>query len=95
MQAAARPPGISRIRIFNKHERIMFSTALEAGRLVDKNAEACALCHAARPLVRVETPSRARVFAAADGRRRLAMITPFYNEASCTTAWRTRWSGPS
>jgi two-component system NtrC family sensor kinase len=87
MQVVARQPGISRIRIFNKEGRIMFSTAPEAGRLVDKNAEACILCHAsAQPLVRVETPSRARVFAGPDGRRRLAMITPIYNEPSCSTA---------
>ena len=39
------------------------------------------LCHAsAQPLVRVETPSRARVFTDPDGQRRLAMITPIYNE---------------
>ena len=58
MQVVARQPGIGRIRIFNKEGRVMFSTALEAGRLVDKNAEACVLCHAsAEPLVRVETPS--------------------------------------
>jgi two-component system NtrC family sensor kinase len=87
MQVVARQEGISRIRIFNKEGRIMFSTAPEAGRLVDKKAEACVLCHAsARPLVRVETPSRARVFTAPDGGRRLAMITPIYNEPSCSTA---------
>jgi two-component system, NtrC family, sensor kinase len=87
MQVVARQPGINRIRIFNKEGRIMFSTAPEAGRLVDKNAEACVLCHAsAQPLVRVETPSRARVFSDTDGRRRLAMITPIYNEPSCSTA---------
>jgi two-component system NtrC family sensor kinase len=87
MQSVARQPGIGRIRIFNKEGRIMFSTAPEAGRLVDKNAEACVLCHAsAQPLVRVETPSRARVFTDPDGRRRLAMITPIYNEPSCSTA---------
>jgi two-component system NtrC family sensor kinase len=87
MQTVARQPAISRIRIFNKEGRIMFSTAPEAGRLVDKNAEACVLCHAsAEPLVRVETPSRARVFRDPDGRRRLAMITPIYNEPSCSTA---------
>jgi two-component system NtrC family sensor kinase len=86
MQVVARQPGISRIRIFNKEGRIMFSTAPEAGRLVDKNAEACVLCHkSAAPLVRVETPSRARVFTHPDGRR-LAMITPIYNEPSCSTA---------
>jgi two-component system NtrC family sensor kinase len=87
MQVVARQPGINRIRIFNKEGRIMFSTAPEAGRLVDKNAEACVLCHAsAQPLVRVETPSRARIFVDPDGHRRLAMITPIYNEPSCSTA---------
>jgi two-component system NtrC family sensor kinase len=86
MRVVARQPGISRIRIFNKEGRIMFSTGPEAGRLVDKNAEACVLCHkSAEPLVRVETPSRARVFTAG-GQRRLAMITPIYNEPSCSTA---------
>jgi two-component system NtrC family sensor kinase len=87
MQVVARQPGISRIRIFNKEGRIMFSTAPEAAPFVDKNAEACVLCHAsAQPLVRVETPSRARVFSDPAGHRRLAMITPIYNEPSCSTA---------
>jgi two-component system, NtrC family, sensor kinase len=87
MQTVAGRQGISRIRIFNKEGRIMFSTAPERGQLVDKNAEACVLCHAsAEPLVRVETPSRARVFSDADGHRRLGMITPIYNEPSCSTA---------
>jgi two-component system NtrC family sensor kinase len=87
MRTVARQQGITRIRIFNKEGRIMFSTAPEGGRMVDKNAEACVLCHAsAEPLVRVETPSRARVFSEADGQRRLAMITPIYNEPSCSTA---------
>jgi two-component system NtrC family sensor kinase len=87
MQVVARQPGIGRIRIFNKEGRIMFSTAPEAQQYVDKNAEACVLCHAsAEPLVRVETPSRARVFTEPGGERRLAMITPIYNEPSCSTA---------
>jgi two-component system NtrC family sensor kinase len=87
MRVVARQPGIDRIRIYNKEGRIMFSTAAEAGELVDKKAEACVLCHAsAQPLVRVETPSRGRVFADPDGRRRLAMITPIYNEPSCSGA---------
>ena len=87
MQTVAHQQGISRIRIFNKEGRIMYSTAPETGRLVDKNAEACVLCHAsAQPLVRVETPSRARVFSDPGGQRRLAMITPIYNEPACSTA---------
>jgi two-component system NtrC family sensor kinase len=87
MQTVARQQGISRIRIFNKEGRVMFSTSPETGGLVDKNAEACVLCHAsAQPLVRVETPSRARVFNDPGGQRRLAMITPIYNEPACSSA---------
>jgi two-component system NtrC family sensor kinase len=87
MQSIAHEPGVDRIRIFNKEGRIMFSTAQEAGQVVDKKAEACVLCHAsAQPLVRVERPSRARVFRAADGSRRLALITPIYNERACASA---------
>ncbi len=87
MQAVARQQGIGRIRIFNKEGRVMFSTGPDQGRLVDKKTEACVLCHAsAQPLVRVETRSRARVFTGADGKRHLAMITPIYNEPSCSTA---------
>jgi two-component system, NtrC family, sensor kinase len=87
METVARQPGISRIRIFNKEGRVVYSTAGEAGQVVDKNAEACVLCHArSAPLARIETRSRARVFRAADGRRYLAMITPIYNEPSCSGA---------
>jgi two-component system, NtrC family, sensor kinase len=87
METIARQPGISRIRIFNKEGRIMFSTVKEPSQSVDKKAEACALCHAsAQPLVRVETPSRARVFRSPEGERRLAMITPIYNEPACSNA---------
>ncbi len=87
MKAIARQPGIERIRIFNKEGRVMFSTDSEEGRMVDKNAEACYLCHArSAPLVRVDVPSRARVFHRPGGGRILGMVTPIYNEASCSEA---------
>lgn len=88
MQTIARKQGINRIRIFNKEGRIMFSTTPgEAETQVDKNAEACSLCHASlQPLVKVDVPSRTRIFRGADRRRRLAMITPIYNEPACSQA---------
>jgi two-component system NtrC family sensor kinase len=87
MQTIAREQGIDRIRIFNKEGRVMFSTGPERGSMVNKRAEACFMCHAAeQPLVRVDVPSRARVFRGADGRRELGMITPIYNEPSCSQA---------
>ncbi|MBP7146783.1 MAG: HAMP domain-containing protein [Acidobacteria bacterium] len=76
---------IESIRIFNKEGRVMFSTGADAGTFVDKSAEACYLCHAAeRPLVRVDVPSRARVFDKPGGRV-MGMVTPIYNEPACSS----------
>ncbi len=88
MQTIATKPGIDRIRIFNKEGQVTFSTSrAETGTQVDEHAEACFLCHSeAKPLVRVDVPSRARIFSTADGRRKLGMITPLYNEPACSTA---------
>ncbi len=87
MQTIARKQGISRIRIFNKEGKVMFSTVPGDDAQVDKDAEACSMCHSAgRPLVRVDVPSRSRIFRGDDGVRKLAMITPIYNEASCSDA---------
>ncbi len=87
MDAIAREQGIESIRIFNKEGVVTFSTDPKAAARVDKNAEACFLCHAREaPLVRVDTPSRARVYRGLDGRRKLAMVTPLYNEAACANA---------
>jgi two-component system, NtrC family, sensor kinase len=82
-----RQTGIERIRIFNREGRVVFSTGPDAGTMVDKNAEACYLCHAqSRPLVRVDVPSRVRTFRRPSGGRVLGMVTPIYNEAACWEA---------
>ncbi len=87
MHTIALKQGIDRIRMFNKDGELMFSTVPEERVLVDKRAEVCNPCHASsRPLVKVDVPNRARTFRDADGRRKLAMITPIYNEPSCTYA---------
>ncbi len=87
METIAKKQGISRIRIFNKEGRIMFSTVPDDTGSVDKAAEACFMCHSKeQPLVKVDMPTRSRVFRTADGHRRLAMITPIYNEPSCSNA---------
>ena len=88
MRTIALKQGIDRIRIFNKEGRVMFSTAQgEGGRQVDKRAEACTFCHASnQPLVRVDVPYRSRTYWGTDGTRKLGMITPIYNEPSCSDA---------
>jgi two-component system NtrC family sensor kinase len=87
METIAQKQGITRIRIFNKEGRIMFSTTpLDTG-IVDKAAEACFMCHSAeQPLVKVDVPTRARVYKTGGTHRTLSMITPIYNERSCYEA---------
>ncbi|MDD8017406.1 MAG: ATP-binding protein [Bacteroidota bacterium] len=87
MQTIAQKQGISRIRIFNKEGRIMFSTVNGDTGAVDKAGEACFMCHSAeQPLLKVDVPTRARVYRTTDGQRRLGMVTPIYNEPSCSNA---------
>jgi two-component system NtrC family sensor kinase len=87
MHNIGRQAGIERIRIFNREGRVMFSTGPDMGTMVDKKAEACYLCHAqSRPLVRVDVPSRVRIFRRLSGGRVLGMVTPIYNEPACYEA---------
>lgn len=87
MQTIAEKQGIERIRMFNKDGLLMFSTVPSERLHLDERAEVCTPCHAqATPLVKVDVPSRSRVFRAEDGHRALAMITPIYNEPSCSQA---------
>ncbi len=87
MRQIAREPNIERVRLFNKEGRITFSTDhREQDRYVDKRGEACYACHAAdQPLERLNVPSRARIYRF-DQHRVLGMVTPIYNEPSCSTA---------
>lgn len=79
--------GINVVRIFNKEGKIMYSTNKgESNSFVDKNAEACYICHAKeKPLERLTTLERSRIFQS-NKQRILAMITPIYNEPDCYTA---------
>ena len=86
METIGRLEGIEQVRMLNKEGRVTFSTdRAEIGRLVDKSAEACYGCHAAgQPLIRLNVPSRSRIFTR-NGHRVLAMITPVYNDPTCST----------
>jgi len=87
MEAIGRLEGIEKVRMLNKEGRVTYSTdSSEVGRMVDKGAEACYACHAAgQPIVRLNVPSRSRIFTR-NGHRVLAMITPIYNEPGCSTS---------
>jgi signal transduction histidine kinase len=63
----------------------MFSSdPREIGRSVDKRAEACFGCHAAdRPLAKLSTRARSRIYVGAGGTRVLGMIRPIPNQPGC------------
>jgi len=87
MTTIAEKQGIEQIRMFNRDGKLMFSTAPAEKRSLDKRAEVCSPCHSReKPLVKVDVPSRARVFRGPQGHRTLAMITPIYNERACSEA---------
>jgi len=77
--------GIEKVRIFNKEGEIILSTdSLDAGKMVDKRAEACYACHAAdQPLEKVPIADRTRIFTANSHGRTLGIINPIYNEPNC------------
>ncbi|MHC4399369.1 MAG: sensor histidine kinase [Planctomycetota bacterium] len=79
---------IVHVRILNKEGVIVYSSnPSEIDRVVDRNAEACYQCHdAEKPLTRLETSKRARVFESDQGHRTLAAIDVIYNEPSCWNA---------
>jgi two-component system NtrC family sensor kinase len=76
------------VRIFNKEGKIIYSPDASAiGVMVDKQAEACNVCHAAdRPLERPSLTARTREFATSGAGRSLGIINPIYNEPGCWLA---------
>ena len=88
IDAIGRQENILGIRILNKNGRVIYSPdKATSGSMVDKQAEACYVCHATdSPLERPDRPSRTRFFDNAEGQARLGIIKPIYNEASCSEA---------
>jgi two-component system NtrC family sensor kinase len=87
MQDIGRQPGIEMVRMMDKEGRITFSTDQEEiGKFVDRQAEACSACHTqGEPIHRLDLRDRSRIFDSG-GHRVLGIITPMYNEGSCSTA---------
>lgn len=82
-------PSIQRIRIMNKTGEVIYSSdSAEIGKSLDKNAEACTLCHKAdQPLEKVDIAERTRVYRVhPDSARTLGIINPIYNKPTCSSA---------
>jgi two-component system NtrC family sensor kinase len=89
INASADEPCILEIRVFNKEGMIMYSSQETAiGTMVDKNAEACYVCHTANePIEKLSIDQRIRKYKIhPDSSHILGIINPIYNEPSCWQA---------
>ncbi|NWG27294.1 MAG: HAMP domain-containing protein [Ignavibacteriaceae bacterium] len=89
INASADEPCILEIRVFNKEGMIMYSSQEKAiGTMVDKNAEACYVCHTANePIEKLSIDQRIRKYKIhPDSSHILGIINPIYNEPSCWQA---------
>ena len=88
MQTIALKQGVDHIRMFNRSGQVVFSTnQAERQMLANMSSESCALCHSGgTPRERVGLTSRVRIYGLQDGHRRLAVVTPIYNERACSQA---------
>ena len=91
MEDVARQEGIEKVRMMDAAGRVTFSSDRgELGRMVDRRAEACSLCHAeGAPLSHPAPAERVRVFAG-PGHRVMGTVAPLYNEEACSSAALTR-----
>lgn len=88
MSKIAEQQGINRIRMFNREGRVMFSTRGEEDHgAANMTSEVCLPCHAGpKPTSNLTIRSRTRIVTENGGRRVLSMVTPIYNERSCSQA---------
>lgn len=88
METIAGQEGIERVRIYGSDGKIIFSTdRREFGQMVDKKAEACYGCHSEeKPLEKLTTSDRNRIFTSPGNYRVLGMINPLSNETECSQA---------
>lgn len=77
--------GIEKIRIFDKKGKIIVADSTEEiGMVIDRQAEACYICHSDKePLKSLSTKDKTRIFKSERGYRVLGIINPIYNEPKC------------
>jgi two-component system NtrC family sensor kinase len=88
MGEVGKQKGILHIRLMSKTGRIIYSTdENEIGLILDKNAEACNMCHAGEaPKTEVTTMNRSRIFTDANGEEIMGLAKAIYNSERCYTA---------
>lgn len=80
--------GVEHIRLINKDGIVIFSTDhAETGMVLDKNAEACNMCHVGKtPLTEASSMSRSRIFRDRSGKQVLGIAKGIYSDPFCLSA---------
>ncbi len=88
MRVIADKHGVDRIRMFNREGRLVFSTdAQEQPSLATPANEVCVSCHGTTPIrTKPAMNSRVRYGTSPTGIKTLNIVTPIYNEPSCSNA---------
>jgi two-component system NtrC family sensor kinase len=90
MQTIADKEGVDRIRMFNREGRLVFSTdAREQPNqgLPNLTNEVCATCHKSGPIIdKPVQASRVRYATTPERVKTISMVTPIYNEPSCSNS---------
>lgn len=82
-------PDFEHIRLIDKQGKVVFSsTKDEIGTILDKNAEACTICHKEddNPRLHVSQAQRSRIFTNRDGNEVLGFTKAIYNQPACIAA---------
>lgn len=79
---------IEHIRLIDREGKVAFSSiAKEIGSVINKSAEACAMCHKyGDPKISASTMHRSRLFQDENGKETLGLTNAIYNQPSCYTA---------
>jgi two-component system, NtrC family, sensor kinase len=88
MRVIAEKNGVDRIRMFNREGQLTFSTdPQEKPSLAKTSDRVCLSCHGSTP-IRSKPPiaSRMRYGTSPEGAKTLSIVTPIYNEPSCSNA---------
>ncbi len=88
IQEVGTQKGIEHIRLINKDGVIIFSTDhVEIGEVINKNAEACNMCHGKEvPLLQTSSMNRSRIFKDRTGKEVLGIARGIYTDPSCLVA---------
>jgi len=88
MRVIADKQGVDRIRMFNREGRLVFSSnPRELPGIASMSDEVCASCHSKQTARNRPTDdARVRYSTSPDGVKTISMVTPIYNEPSCSNA---------